>query len=127
MVASEGPVPSKDTVAELRQETLDALEDVVAAEDLHEEVQKALRGHLHALLEALDHLRVGGPSDVAAALKRLRCEIRDETEETKGHPAVARTVTVVRNTWLAFVLGGPATASAIEGWTSVMKVLPSGG
>jgi hypothetical protein len=125
-VAPEGAVPESDTVAELRDQAAGLLDQAASADDLHADVRRALVEHLYALQEALDHVRVGGPRAVALALQRLRCELRDESDSTKGHSVVRRVVDLGTRVWTVFSLGGPATAEAIAAWGEVLKALPPG-
>jgi hypothetical protein len=112
-------VPDESSIQNLRERTSDALEAVRQAEDLHAEVRRALVRNLHAVLEALDHLHIGGPQAVAEALKRLACDVRDESEETKAHPAVEKALRVAGHVWAAFTKGS-VIASALDGWTRLL-------
>jgi hypothetical protein len=68
--APEGERPEHDDVEELRATTRGLMEDVAAAE-LPPEIRRELLRRLGEVLEALDHLGVGGPNAVRRAAEAL--------------------------------------------------------
>jgi hypothetical protein len=125
MVAPEAhSIPSEDTLAELRKSTRDAIDILTKDTVLRRGVRLALAEHLQDLDEALTYLRIGGPKDVAAALKRLRCQALEESDEVQKSPTTWRTVEgLFVKVWAAFALGGPATNAALEAWMNVGRQL----
>lgn len=126
MVASEGPVPSQETVTDLHDQVLRLLSDVTDDTELPPELKREVLDHLQRLLNALLHFRLGGPDAVKTALDRLRVTVAFAPEEVKQTGTWKRVAAVGGGIWVVFT-SSPVIAQAIESWGHLAQMLPPGG
>ena len=125
LAASEGVVPPEERLAAFRSEVADLLSTVTADEGgLPPEVSAAVLDHLHRLLWALDHVRLGGPGAVRAAVEQLIGNLALSPEATKKHSVWSNVFRVVLPIYRVFTKF-PEIQSAIESWEHVLKELPA--
>lgn len=122
--APEGPVPDADARGKLRAKVEELIAEIVADDSLPAGIKRMALDHAYRLAEALDHFRIGGPGAVLAATERLVGSLAIASPDVKQHGVWTRVVAVAGACWTAFTLGGPATQTALESWTEVIKMLP---
>lgn len=83
-------------------------------------------GRTSARHQSLDHFRITGPGCVKAATERLIGAIALAPPAVREQKVWPKVVAVAGALWTAFTLGGPASQQALESWTKVAKMLPSG-
>lgn len=125
--ASEGLVPAPDRLADLRAQVDDLLQgvliDAAGNRGMPAEVSALVIDHLHRLLWALDHLRLGGPGAVQAVTDRLLVQLAVAPEPTKRHGVWTKVLGVTFAVYTAFTKG-PEVQAAIESWGHIIQELP---
>lgn len=121
--ASEGMVPDAGTLDELKESVTELVDDV-ARSNLPPEMKRALHHRLAEMLEALEHLELGGPEAVRRAAESLAATSviyaggKDDDGITKKVAAVAR------KTWTAFTVI-TALASSVLTWDKIVDLTGS--
>lgn len=116
--APEGNVPDEDELRELRASVQELMEGVAAA-DLPPEIKRALLHRLADVLEALEHLDVGGPDAVRRAAESLALSaVLYESDAEDDGTVFSRIKAFARKTWLAFTVT-TSLAGAILTWDRI--------
>jgi len=102
--APEGKLPEPDEVAELRLAFAELLRDVIDAE-LPPDIRRALVHRLNEMINALDHLNVGGPDAVRRAAEALAISALLYEADAQDDSAVfTRLRSAAQKTWVAFTV-----------------------
>lgn len=117
--ASEGTIPDDDEVDELK-ESVGELIDEVKSSDLPPEVRRALLHRLAEMLEALEHLEIGGPNAVRRAAESLAATAVIHAEEA-DQATIRRLAEVARKAWTAFTVT-TAFASSVLTWNRILDL-----
>lgn len=123
--APEGKIPDAAEVEELRLDFADLIETVTAA-DLPPEIRRALLHRLSDIVEALEHLQVGGPDAVRRAAEALAISAVLYEEDAQDNSGVfARMRASAQKAWVAFTVvstlaGAVITFDRLTG----MEILP---
>lgn len=126
MARPEGSVPSEEVTASFREQLNSLLEELAVDDETPKELRVIISHRLHDVLWALDHVRIGGPDAVAAAVERLLGQVviyASNPEQRAG--VVQRVMAAASTVWKAYKIG-PEVAHALEGWESVIQSLPPG-
>jgi hypothetical protein len=126
IAASEGPVPSEESIADLYDQVRDLIDGVSDDTELPPEIKREILDHLQRLASALLHFRMGGPDAVKSALDRLRVTVAFAPETVKQTGTWKRVATVGGVIWVAFT-SSPVINEAIEAWGQIALALPPGG
>jgi hypothetical protein len=118
--ASEGSVPDEEERQSLRDELLAVIEETRDTADAPAEVRQLIVERLHQIVWALDHLHIGGPGAVTAAVERLAGSLIISHPEVAKNPPDKRTWKVLNKVWSAF-RAGPAVLVALEAWPDVAE------
>ena len=125
--ASEGPVPSGNEVAELR-EHIESLLDEVAESDLPDEVKHLVLRRLQDILAALGHLSVRGPAAVRFAIEALVGSVamsgadRDTSSPVSANPALRKLFAVLLTAYAVFS-AGPTVQASLKAWPDVQQMV----
>jgi hypothetical protein len=125
--APEGAIPDERERDELRNSVCELIDDVTAA-DLPADVRRAVLHRLVEVLEALDHLRAGGPDAVRRAAESLAISaILYESDTTSDATIFTRLKSVAHKTWVAFTVT-TSLAGAVLTWDRItgLDQLPAG-
>jgi hypothetical protein len=117
----EGTIPTKDEVGELRESARELRDDVIAA-DLAPEIKRELLHRLGDVLDALDHLHVGGPDAVRRAAESLALATVLFEADTEGDRAVfTRLKSLAKKAWVAFTVA-TSLANAVLTWERILDL-----
>lgn len=122
----EGHVPEAEVIQDLRDQVRGLLDVLSEDASLPPELRLVMSHRLHDILWAMDHVRIGGPDAVAAAVERLLGQVviyRDTAGTDQG--LVQKVMDLASQVWRVFKIGSEANA-ALEGWESVLHQLPPG-
>lgn len=123
----EGAIPGDEEVEELR-ESVRKLRDDVIATDLPSEIKRGILHRLGDVLEALDHLHIGGPDAVRRAAEALALTAVLYEAEVEGDMAVfTRLKSLAKRAWVAFTVASMLASAALT-WDRIadLKLLDSG-
>lgn len=117
-VAPDGKIPDEGAREELKGQIEDLLEEVDQATDLDEIVQHLLTTRLSQVLEAIEHVRIGGPNAVRFATEALIGAIDVQRSQTWRSKTGKRVAMVLGAVWFAFS-AGPTVQNSLEAWSDV--------
>lgn len=122
--ASEGYVPNDEKVQSLRVKLDEAIERVLADDDLPADLRQILLRRLHEMIWALDHVRVVGPDGVQAVAELLVVNVGMPSEEHRHGPTVRVVFEVAGTVWAAFS-SVAAIRNSIDAGHSLLQMLES--
>lgn len=118
--ASEGAVPDDDERQSLRDELMTVIDETKGSDDAPVEVRQLIVDRLYQIVWAIDHVHIGGPGAVTAAVERLAGSLAISGPEAAKSPPAKRSWNVVTKVWGAF-RSGPAVLVALEAWPDVAE------
>lgn len=116
--APEGAVPGSEERQSLRDEVAQVIEETIASEEAPPELRELILERLHQILWALDHVHIGGPAAVAAAVERLAGALVFCGREAVETPPARRSMSVALKLYGAF-LSGPVVGHALRAWSDI--------
>jgi hypothetical protein len=122
--ASEGYVPNDEKVQSLRVKLDEAIERVLADDDLPADLRQILLRRLHEMIWALDHVRVVGPDGVQAVAELLVVNVGMPSEEHRHGPTVRVVFEVAGTVWAAFS-SVAAIRNSIDAGHALLQMLES--
>lgn len=117
--ANEGTVPDDEQREALRDELLAAIEETKASDEVPSEIRQLIVERLHQIIWALDHVHIGGPGAVTAAVERLAGALGMRGPEVFETAPAKRSWSVARKVWNAFARG-PEVQQALGAWSGVI-------
>ena len=118
--APEGKIPDDDELDDLKQSVRDLIADIADSE-LPPEVRRALLHRLAEMLEALEHLEVGGPNAVRRAAESLAVTAVLAAESAEDPTLIGKIAKVARTAWTAFTVTTAIAASALT-WEKLVDM-----
>lgn len=118
--ACEGVVPDDEERQSLREELLAVIEETKESAETPVEVRQLILERLYQIVWAIDHVHIGGPGAVTAAVERLAGSLFIAGADAAKSPPAKRSWGVVRKVWLAF-RAGPAVLLALDAWPDVAE------
>jgi len=120
-IAPEGTTPDEDELDQLRVDVRELITSVTAA-DLPPEIKRALLHRLGDVVEALEHVDVGGPDAVRRAAEALAISAVLYEADAEAHGTVlSRIKSLARKTWLAFTVT-TSLAGAVLTWDRIAEL-----
>lgn len=116
----EERIPELDELNELRKSVSELINDVSKA-DLPPNVKHALLHRLAEMLEALEHLEIGGPEGVRRAAESVAAAAAIYAGEAADQATVGKIATVARNVWTAFAVV-TTFASSVLTWDKMIDL-----
>ncbi|MCK5928521.1 MAG: hypothetical protein KAG80_10040 [Nocardioides sp.] len=126
LVEPDGNIPDEEARAALTSGLSDLLEQVASDTELSADLRAAISTRLHDILWAIDHVTIVGPDGVEAAVERLVGQALIFTagdQRSRSSGVFRRTLETAARVWSAFRAPGE-TREAIEGWQSILELLP---
>ncbi len=126
-VASEGAVPPRNEVEDLRGDLQLLAESVRTDLDLPPLLRSVILNRLNDIAWAVDHVEFGGPGAVKAAVERLAGSIAITHEAKAEGPVrnfVNERVSPVMEKAYGLFSAGPKTQASIEAWSNIAGMLP---
>jgi hypothetical protein len=120
-VAPEGRVPSTEQVDELRESVVDLLDNLEDADDVPDAVKHLLTARLTDVLEALNHIAIGGPNAVRLATEALVGALVINEPSTARSATWKQVAAVLGAIWIAFS-SGPTVQNSIEAWGDIFQL-----
>jgi hypothetical protein len=118
--ASEGVLPETGEIQSLKDELLAVIQETKETEDAPIEVRQLIVERLYQIVWALDHVHIGGPDAVKAAVERLAGSLVITGPETATSAPARRSGKIIKKVWFAF-LSGPVVEAALEAWPDVAE------
>jgi hypothetical protein len=123
-VASEGQVPSLEHLDALKERVADLLDAVEEADDVPDTVKHLLATRLTDVLEALNHVAIGGPNAVRLATEALVGALVINEPTTPRSRTWKQVVAVLGAVYVAFS-SSPTIENSIDAWGHIFQ-LPAG-
>ncbi len=120
--ASEGVLPDDEERRSLREEVWMTIEETKEADDVPVEVRQVILERLHQIIWALDHVQVGGPEAVAAAVERLVASLVIHGQTPKSN--LAKRCWNLVEVFFRTLKRGPEIREGLEGWSDVLGIGP---
>lgn len=120
--ASEGTVPESDELQSLRDELASVIEETINSDEAQPELQQVIVERLHQIRWALDHVHIGGPAAVTAAVERLAGALVVRGREAVETPSARRSMSVALKLYGAF-LSGPVVGQALRAWNDIAQTV----
>lgn len=116
--APEGTIPSEEDLSVLKASASDLVDEIQSA-DLPAEIRRALLHRLAEMLEALEHLEVGGPDAVRRAAEALAATAAIYAEDAQSPEMLRKVADVARHTWAVFKVATLLAGAAIT-WPKIV-------
>lgn len=116
----EGTVPDSEQRESLRNEIAAVIKETNDSDEAPPELRQLIVERLHQILWALDHVHIGGPAAVAAAVERLAGTLTMRGREAVETPPARRSMSVALKLYGAF-LSGPVVGHALNAWGGIAK------
>lgn len=123
----DGTVPAAEVMDPLKDEVRSLIDAVSTDASLPAELRLIILERLHDITWAMDHVWLGGPDAIQAAIERLIAQIvfrTSEAERQQAQPFLKRLFDVAGNIWKAFLTGDQAI-KAMENYTKTIGELTS--
>lgn len=117
--ASEGVVPDEEERQSLREELLAVIEETRESDETPVEVRQLILERLHQIVWAIDHVHIGGPDAVTAAVERLAGSVAVSGPQAWDTPPAKHSWNVAKKVWNAFKRG-PEAQQALAAWSDVI-------
>jgi hypothetical protein len=124
-VAPEGTIPDEDELEELLEAVRQLIGEVGAHVRLPPEIRRAVLHRLNEMLQALEHLDIGGPYAVRRAAEALAITAmlyeHDAVAGDDDRNVVSKLKSLARKTWLAFTVTS-TFAGAVLTWDRILDL-----
>jgi hypothetical protein len=118
--APEERIPELDELHQLQESVSELINDVSKA-DLPPNVKRVLLYGLAEMLEALEHVEIGGPEGVRRAAESVAAAAAIYAGDAPDQETVGKVATVARKVWTAFAVA-TAFASAVLTWDKMIDL-----
>ncbi len=118
--APDERIPELDELHDLQESVSELIDDVSRA-DLPPSVKRALLHRLAEMLEALEHLEIGGPEGVRRAAESVAAAAAIYAGEAPDRATVGKVATVARKVWTAFAVATTVASSALT-WDKMIDL-----
>jgi len=117
-LASEGEIPDENEQNSLKEDVRELMASVSGA-DLPPEVRRPFLQRLAEMLEALEHLDIGGPVAVRRAAEALAASAVIYAPQATDKSTIVKMTSLARKAWAVFSVG-TILATAPLGWDNLL-------
>lgn len=123
-VAPEGAVPDEAQLGDLRTRLSEAVEEVLADDDLPEEIRSLILARLRDMLWAVEHIHVVGPDGVKAAAERLAVALAQTESRARNKRSWGKVAFILPFAWSIFSQG-KTIEDNVGAWSRMIDDLPA--
>jgi hypothetical protein len=120
-IAPEGKIPDEHKLEDLKDKVRGVLVEVEGAEEIPDEVRDLFVSRLSGVLQALEHIAIGGPNAIRLASEALAgaIVIQEGTGKVRRTKTVRNLLSVLGIVWFTFT-AAPTAQRSLEAWEEVI-------